>query len=32
MIEAYFSSFLEIIRAHQGEVTETAGDGLMMVF
>jgi class 3 adenylate cyclase len=32
MIEAYFSSFLEIIRAHRGEVTETAGDGLMVIF
>ncbi len=32
MIQAYFSSFLEIIRAHYGDVNETAGDGLMVIF
>ncbi len=32
MIQAYFSSFLEIIRAHHGDVNETAGDGLMVIF
>ena len=32
MIQDYFSSFLEIIRANQGEVNETAGDGLMVIF
>ncbi len=32
MIQDYFSSFLEIIRAKHGEVNETAGDGLMVIF
>jgi class 3 adenylate cyclase/HAMP domain-containing protein len=32
MIQDYFSSFLEIIRAHEGDVNETAGDGLMVIF
>lgn len=32
MIQAYFSSFLEIIQAHHGDVNETAGDGLMVIF
>jgi class 3 adenylate cyclase/HAMP domain-containing protein len=32
MIQAYFSSFLEIIRAHHGDINETAGDGLMVIF
>ena len=32
MIQDYFSSFLEIIRANHGEVNETAGDGLMVIF
>jgi class 3 adenylate cyclase len=32
MIQDYFSSFLEIIRANQGDVNETAGDGLMVIF
>ncbi len=32
MIQVYFSSFLEIIRAHHGDVNETAGDGLMVIF
>jgi class 3 adenylate cyclase len=32
MIQDYFSSFLEIIRAHHGDVNETAGDGLMVIF
>jgi class 3 adenylate cyclase len=32
MIQDYFSAFLEIIRAQQGDVNETAGDGLMVIF
>ena len=32
MIQDYFSSFLEIIRARHGDVNETAGDGLMVIF
>ncbi|HEX7784582.1 MAG TPA: HAMP domain-containing protein, partial [Methylomirabilota bacterium] len=28
LVQTYFSSFLEIIRAHHGDVNETAGDGL----
>ncbi|MBI2466460.1 MAG: HAMP domain-containing protein [Candidatus Rokubacteria bacterium] len=32
MIQDYFSTFLEIIRAHHGDVNETAGDGLMVIF
>jgi class 3 adenylate cyclase len=31
-VQSYFSSFLEIIRAHHGDVNETAGDGLMVIF
>jgi class 3 adenylate cyclase len=32
MIQAYFSRFLAVVRAHEGDVNETAGDGLMVVF
>jgi class 3 adenylate cyclase/HAMP domain-containing protein len=32
MIQDYFSAFLEIIRAQHGDVNETAGDGLMVIF
>ncbi len=32
MIQDYFSSFLEIIRGQNGDVNETAGDGLMVIF
>jgi class 3 adenylate cyclase/HAMP domain-containing protein len=32
LVQTYFSSFLEIIRAHFGDVNETAGDGLMVIF
>jgi class 3 adenylate cyclase/rubredoxin len=32
IIEKYFSSFLDIIYAHGGDINETAGDGLMVVF
>jgi class 3 adenylate cyclase len=31
-VQTYFSAFLEIIRKHQGDVNETAGDGLMVIF
>ncbi len=32
IIEKYFSSFLDVIYSHQGDVNETAGDGLMAIF
>jgi class 3 adenylate cyclase/HAMP domain-containing protein len=32
LVQTYFSSFLEIIHEHQGDVNETAGDGLMVIF
>ena len=32
IIEKYFSSFLDAIYAHQGDINETAGDGLMVIF
>jgi class 3 adenylate cyclase/HAMP domain-containing protein len=32
LVQSYFSSFLEIIHDHQGDVNETAGDGLMVIF
>lgn len=32
LVQTYFSSFLEIIHAHRGDVNETAGDGLMVIF
>ena len=32
LVQIYFSSFLEIIQAHHGDVNETAGDGLMVIF
>jgi class 3 adenylate cyclase/HAMP domain-containing protein len=32
LVQTYFSRFLEIIRAHHGDVNETAGDGLMVIF
>ncbi len=32
IIEKYFSSFLDIIYSHGGDVNETAGDGLMAIF
>jgi class 3 adenylate cyclase len=32
IIETYFSSFLDIIYAHGGDINETAGDGLMVIF
>ena len=32
MIEVYFSNFLDAIYENQGDITETAGDGLMIIF
>lgn len=32
LVQLYFSSFLEIIHTHHGDVNETAGDGLMVIF
>jgi class 3 adenylate cyclase/HAMP domain-containing protein len=32
LVQTYFGSFLEIIRAQHGDVNETAGDGLMVIF
>jgi class 3 adenylate cyclase len=32
IIEKYFSSFLDIIYSRGGDVNETAGDGLMVIF
>ena len=32
MVEKYFSRYFDAIHAHQGDVTETSGDGLMAVF
>jgi class 3 adenylate cyclase/HAMP domain-containing protein len=32
LVQTYFSAFLDIIRRHQGDVNETAGDGLMVIF
>ena len=32
LVQTYFSSFLEIIQSHHGDISETAGDGLMVIF
>lgn len=32
IIEKYFSAFLDIINAYGGDINETAGDGLMVIF
>jgi DNA-binding response OmpR family regulator len=32
IVERYFSSFLDCIHANGGEINETAGDGLMVIF
>lgn len=32
MVECHFSRYLECVRRHGGEVNETAGDGLMVIF
>ncbi len=32
LVQSYFSAFLEIIHGHGGDINETAGDGLMVIF
>jgi class 3 adenylate cyclase/HAMP domain-containing protein len=32
LVQTYFSSFFEIIQLHHGDINETAGDGLMVIF
>ncbi|MFH1351919.1 MAG: adenylate/guanylate cyclase domain-containing protein [Pseudomonadota bacterium] len=32
IIEKYFSGFLDVIYTHEGDINETAGDGLMVIF
>ncbi len=32
MVESHFSRYLECIKRHGGEVNETSGDGLMVIF
>jgi class 3 adenylate cyclase len=32
IVERYFSSFLDSIYAHEGDINETAGDGVMVIF
>src|SRR5262249_42124299 len=32
LVQTYFSTFLEIIQTRRGDVNETAGDGLMVIF
>ena len=32
LVQTYFSHFLEIIQQHRGDISETAGDGLMVIF
>ena len=32
IIEKYFSAFLDVIYEHNGDINETAGDGLMVIF
>jgi class 3 adenylate cyclase/HAMP domain-containing protein len=32
LVQTYFSSYFEIIQAHHGDINETAGDGLMVIF
>lgn len=32
LVESYFSRFLDLIRVNDGDVNETAGDGLMVIF
>ena len=32
IIEKYFSSFLDVIYVHEGDINETAADGLMVIF
>jgi class 3 adenylate cyclase len=32
LVQTYFSSYLEIVQSQHGDVNETAGDGLMVIF
>ena len=32
LVRTYFSRFLDIVHAHRGDINETAGDGLMIIF
>ena len=32
LVRTYFSRFLDIVHAHCGDINETAGDGLMIIF
>jgi class 3 adenylate cyclase len=32
LLQTYFSSFLDVILQNQGDINETAGDGLMIIF
>jgi class 3 adenylate cyclase len=32
LVQTYFSSFLELIHGQHGDINETAGDGLMVIF
>lgn len=32
IIEKYFSNFLDVLYSHDGDINETAGDGLMAIF
>jgi class 3 adenylate cyclase len=32
LVQTYFSSYLELIHDHHGDVSATAGDGLMVIF
>ena len=32
VLESYFSAFLAIVSEHRGDINETAGDGLMIIF
>jgi class 3 adenylate cyclase/HAMP domain-containing protein len=32
LVQTYFSSYFEIIQLHHGDINETAGDGLMVIF
>jgi len=32
IVECYFSQYLDLIYSHNGDINETAGDGLMVIF
>jgi class 3 adenylate cyclase len=32
LVRSYFSRFLDIVHTHRGDINETAGDGLMIIF